>query len=228
MLGYTPEPLTGPLGIPLVVFIPIQGELGHNVAVFFDDFIRGIGGYSISGQPITELFIHNQEHNIARQCFANMCLDYYDNDEGVKVRPVALGVEYKNLYHPGLQPGAGESAGEDGSSATRRGSTKSIFQLNIWESKSLITSVETQTISASVFVNGVPQAGQKLVLVIAIPGTEPQIIDFPITDENGLTSITLAPIKAANSTLVTFRVCIIYDGDKSECASNNFMIWGNP
>ena len=92
----------------------------------------------------------------------------------------------------------------------------------------MINSSETQTISASIFVNGVAQAGQQLILIISTPGMEPQSFDFPLTDANGKTSITLAPIEAANSTLVTYQVCIVYDDGQTECASDNFMIWGNP
>jgi hypothetical protein len=92
----------------------------------------------------------------------------------------------------------------------------------------LLTSADSQTISASVFFNGNPQINQQLTLYIHIPNAPSQAIEFPVTTESGLSTITLAPIEVPIGTLVTYEVCLDLPEGDIQCASENFLIWGNP
>lgn len=79
-----------------VTFYPVKNELGYHVPVLFDSFIAQHGGTEISGQPIADTMIYNEDQ-IARQCFTNYCLEYHpDAPEGLQIRITALGIRYKN------------------------------------------------------------------------------------------------------------------------------------
>ena len=229
LLGYEPHPLVTPLNLPIMVFYYIEEGWGHNVLIYFDDFIMKSGGYEVSGPPITELIELDKAEGIIRQCFTNYCLDYYTNETDAQVRPVPLGIDYKNAFYPYLLlDSSGDTRTLEGQATPSPNNPQDIFQIMVWESNPLLTSADPQKISASVFFNGNPQINQQLILYIHIPHAPVQAIGFPVTTYSGLSSITLSPIVAANGTLVTYDVCLNLPEGDIQCESDNFLIWGNP
>ncbi len=229
LLGYEPHSLTTSLNLPIVVFYYIEEGWGHNILIHFDEFIIKHGGYEISGPPITEIIELNKVEGIIRQCFTNYCLDYYTNEAEAQVRPVPLGTDYKNTFYPYLLLDSnGDTRTSIRQNTTPQADPQSIFEIRVWESSPLITSAESQTISASVFFKGIPQINQQLTLYFHIPKAQSQAIEFPVTTEYGLSTITLSPIEESNGTLVTYEVCLDLPEGDIECAGENFLIWGNP
>ncbi|TES89909.1 MAG: hypothetical protein E3J88_05090 [Anaerolineales bacterium] len=229
MLGYEPQPLVGSLKFPNLVFIPVTGNLGHNVPIFFHEYIVSHGRYEISGLPITEFLEHDREAGIGRQCFTNLCLEYHTHSQEEKVRPVPLGIEYLNKFYPHMQLDTGELPSSDGEPLIApRVTPQPIFLLQMWESSPLISSSDSQTIYASVSLNGMPQAHQQLTLTISIPNALPQSIDFPETTDTGQTALTLTPIVVPNGTLISLLICLNLPEGASQCISSTFLIWGNP
>jgi len=226
-LGYIPQPLVEAIDNGIVVFIPVEGTLGHNVLVYFDDYIIHHGGYEISGMPVSEIYEFNHEQGIIRQCFTNLCLDYYSQESEVPVRPAQLGIDYKNMFHPEVTVVAEETTSQDGTTFIPRKSTQNLFQLKVWESSPLISSSEAQVISAGVFFNETPQAGQQLTLTVNIPGAEPITVSMPLTGEDGRTTIALAPVATSNGTLITYEVCLNLSEEANQCVDESFLIWGN-
>jgi hypothetical protein len=98
----------------------------------------------------------------------------------------------------------------------------------MWESSPLISSSDSQTIYASVSLNGMPQAHQQLTLTISIPNALPHSIDFPETTDTGQTALTLTPIVVPNGTLISLLICLNLPEGASQCISSTFLIWGNP
>jgi hypothetical protein len=227
LLGYTPQPLVEAIDNAIVVFIAVEGALGHNVLAHFDDYIIHHGGYEISGMPVSEIYEFNQEQGIIRQCFTNICLDYHSREQGAQVRPVQLGTEYKNMVHPELTVIDEGALPPEGTTFTPRKSVQNIFQLKVWESSPLISSAEAQIIAAGVFFNGTPQVGQQLSLTVNIPDTEPITVTMPPTGEDGHTAVALAPVAKTNGTLITYEVCLSLPDGASQCAQESFLIWGN-
>ena len=85
---------------------PITAMLGVNVSsgskfeipVFFDEYLNQNSGLELSGPPVTAY--QRQSDNLFRQCFQNLCLDYFpDSPEELQVKPAPLGYLYKNRYY---------------------------------------------------------------------------------------------------------------------------------
>lgn len=223
-LGYSNGELFAEIDNPMVEFIPIQDNYGHNVLIEFHNFIQVNGGYAVSGLPTTELYPLNLETEVIRQCFTNCCLDFYPNAIEAKVRPAQLGNEYFLRNNHIYVPTSHVDAPID--SISPRASVP--FTLHVWESTSAINSKTPQTISAMVFSQGVPQPNQNLELYIAMPDGGQKLYYLPITNENGRTGITIEPISGENGSLIQYQVCLGIEGQESICAKHSFMIWGNP
>jgi hypothetical protein len=227
-LGYLPQPLVEPLDLPVVVFIVVEGNLGHNVLVAFNDYIIQNGGYELSGMPVSEVFEFNHELGVIRQCFTNLCLDYFPNEQEAQVRPANLGTEYKNSFYPNMDIVSVDGKSPDEApSLSPRNSAQNIFQLNIWESSPLVLSSEPQTLYASVFFNDTPQAGQQLTLTIYVPDAPPQTVFMPATNTDGQTAIALAPVATSNGTLIIYEICMDLAEGISQCEQESFLIWGH-
>jgi hypothetical protein len=224
LLGYSGTQLFSQIDSPLLVFIPLQDNLGHNVLKEFHNFILENSGYEVAGAPTTEIFTLNLETAIIRQCFANYCLDFFPEALEAKVRPAQLGEEYLNHNSHDFIQSPGVDIPND--STSPRASAP--FTLHVWESNSAINSSTPQTISAMVFSQGVAQAGQNLELYITMPDGTQQLYYLPTTNDNGRTGITIPPINGENGTLIQYQVCLAIEGQESICVIHSFMIWGNP
>ena len=68
LAGFPPGPLASKNPQKGLVFIPIDHNLGHNVALVFEQYIATHGGAIIAGQPTSEIFTQG---SVYRQCFTN-------------------------------------------------------------------------------------------------------------------------------------------------------------
>jgi hypothetical protein len=223
-LGYSGTQRVPQIESPLLFFIPMEDNLGHNILKEFHNFILENGGYEVAGAPTTEIFTLNLETAVIRQCFTNYCLDYLPDALEAKVRPAQLGKEYLIRNSDDFIPGPEDNA-PDTSTSPR---TPDPFTLHVWESNTTINSSTPQTISATVFSQGVAQSGQNLELYITMPDGTQQLYYLPTTNENGRTGITIPPIDGENGSMIQYRVCLSIEGHESICVENLFMIWGNP
>lgn len=225
-LGHVASELFAAIESPILTFFPIQGNLGHNVLNDFHAFITAHGGYAISGAPTTELHNVNPETNIIRQCFTNLCLDYYPDALEAPVRPAQLGAEYLNRNAHRFPIDLQTDLKHSGGGTTPR--NPEVFTLHVSEGCSTINSSTPQTISVMVFSNDIAQSGQNLELFISLPDGIQQLYYLPTTNNNGRTGITVQPISAENSTLIHYEVCLPIEGQESICIKDSYMIWGNP
>jgi hypothetical protein len=223
-LGYSGTPLVAQIESPLLIFISMQDNLGHNVLKEFHNFIIQNGGYEAAGAPTSEIFTLNLETAVIRQCFTNYCLDYLPEAFEAKVRPVQFGEEYLNRNRDAFIPGPEDDA-PDTSTSPRK---QDPFTLHVWESNTTINSLTPQTISAKAFSQGVAQPNQNLELYITMPDGTQQLYYLPTTNENGETGITIPPISGENGSMIQYKVCLPIEGHESVCVENLFMIWGNP
>lgn len=224
VLGYSGSQLFAQIESPIMVFIPIRDNVGHNVFNEFHNFILENGGYEVSGGPTTEIYTLNLDTEVIRQCYTNYCLDYLPNALEAKVRPAQFGTEYIAHNIDNYIPGPDFTI-DDGSTTTR---TPPPFSLHVWESNSAVNSSTPQTISAMVFSQRVAQFGQNLELYITLPDGTQQLYYLPTTNENGRTGITIPPINGENGNLVQYRICLPIEGKEPICLRDSFLIWGNP
>lgn len=223
-LGYSSSDLYPEITNPALTFIAIRDGMGHNVFIAFDEFIKSHGGYHVSGNPTTELYTLNLETNTIRQCFENLCLDYYPDALEANVRPAPIGEEYLNQVSDQII--SDSEVGSEGGTITPR--TSAIFSLYVWESDSAINSTSPQTISVMVFSHGTAQSRQHLELRVTYPDGSSQLFNLPETNQNGRTGTTIPPIPGENGDLVEYQVCLTIKNQVPICIKDSFMIWGNP
>ena len=207
-LGVLPEPLVTKLDNPNLMFYSIDGAIGHNVPLFFSNYIAQHGGFEIFGQPISELKLEDQ--GVASQCFANACLRY---TQGGGVEPLPLGVEYKTRFYDQPAVEIQEQLAE--------------IRIQVWEDYSQISSAEQQVIHATLFAGNQFLSGLQPYLEITLPGGGTSIYQFPLSDVNGQTQLNIPAVRAQNGTLIPYKVCLEGFGSTEVCASESFMIWGN-
>jgi hypothetical protein len=210
LLGVSPDGMATRLDNPNLIFFGISGDLGYNVPVVFSDYIAQHGGFEAFGQPIQEIQL--QDDGGFTQCFANACLRYHRADG--RVAPLPMGQEYKERFfdQPGLQ--VAEPIGQ--------------IQILVWEDHSQISSAEQQVIHASVYAGRELLAGMQPYLSITLPEGGTSLYQFPPTDANGQTQLSVPAITAPNSTLIAYQVCLEGLDVGKVCATESFMIWGNP
>jgi hypothetical protein len=200
-----------------VVFFMIEDGLGYNIPVKFNDYLAQHGGLSIAGYPISELF--PLEDGVFRQCFANLCLDYYTNrDDHSSIVVAPLGSIYKSY-----------TIRSDGDARILDIPTAPAeVQLMVREEYAFITSQQEQIIYVSILDKGIPLVGVEPRLTLTLPDGTQSVFRFPSSDENGVTFIAIPAILATNGTLVFYEICIDHAGTGIACAQENYLIWGNP
>lgn len=199
-----------------VIFFIIEDGLGHNIPVLFNDYLAQHGGLSVAGYPISEIF--QLEDNVTRQCFANLCLDYYSNREDpLKISVAPLGSIYKSY-----------TIRSDGDARILDVPTAPAeLQLTVREEYPFITSQQEQIIYITIYDEADPLMGAEPILTLMLPDGTQSIYRFPTTDENGVTFIIIPPIAGTNGTLVFYEICVEYTGKGIVCTQENYLIWGN-
>lgn len=217
LLNIEPSAPVPQLDTPFVTFFPTEGSLGHNVPLFLDEYIRNHGGVEISGSPIDEF--SKIKPNVYRQCFTNICLNYYSDAPAVfQILPVPLGTEYQDRFFSNLNKPAGIEEDVEQYSI--------VIKVN--EAKTLISSQESQIIYASVFINNVPTENVQLNLTVTLPDNSTATQIMPLTNAQGSTSISIESINAINGTLVPYNVCFDHAKLGQICVAESFLIWFNP
>lgn len=201
------DPLVYKLPIDEVVFFAIDGELGHNVARVFIEFLEPYGGIALSGHPLTEL--HKENEFTYFQIFQNLCLEYHkDAPESEKITIMPLG----RVFMAGAPSGQEETA------------FRVPISVSTWEEQGMITITENQTLSYAVFDNAVPMKGIQGEIVVLLPNGEQHIFLPPVTDENGTASVTIPAINAPHLSLVGFRACVHNQEYGQVCDEGSFLI----
>ena len=207
-LGVAPEPMVPRLDNANLMFYGLSGDLGYNVPLVFNDYIADHGGYEVFGQPISEFKL--LEDGGFRQCYAAACLRY----SAGQVAPLPMGAQYKAAFYD--QP----VTSLQGDAAT--------IQIQVWEDRAQISSAEQQVIHATLFSGTQLLEGLRPYLNLTLPSGGVSVYQFPPTDASGQTQVTVPAVSAQNGTLVAYQVCLESIGLERVCASDSYMIWGNP
>lgn len=201
--GIALRPITAMLGVP------VQPGANFEIPGHFMEFLNQYSGLELSGPAVTEY--SRQSDELYRQCFANLCLDYFPNKaEELQVRPTPLGYLYKDRYYQG------------GEVAPAPASEQSVT-LNIFKGYSVVAPNQSQIITVIVYEGDQAVVNAQPALYLMLPGGDTRSYDFPPAQSNGRTSLQLEPISAAHGTRVDYRVCY-----GQVCLDDYFLIWGNP
>ena len=209
-VGKLRESPGAPSPVPGMRFFAIQENLGYNVPLIFDEYIQAHGGYNFIGQPTTHVTRPNLQ--TIEQCFVNLCLQGELNSEGkMDVRPLALGIKYRDIY----KPVEGISGMEKSLEVT----------MQLWESYPLISPEQEQEIGVVVFSGGEPIPDVSAELTVRMPDGEEQVYQLPPTDQQGETRLRLDALNAENGTLVPYRACVQLKNQQKFCVMDSYLIW---
>lgn len=211
--GSHADELALPIDSNLSTFFEIEGGLGHNVPNYFIEFLDLYGGFDVSGMPISE--VYSPAEGIYWQCFANLCLEFDINKEGDgRLSPVPLGKEYKSINYDQVRDYSANQAFDD-------------LNIQSWEKFTFVSSRDYQEIFVAFYENGKPLKNCEPVLIVTMPDGSQHKGFFQPSDENGQTSIKLAPIEAPSGTLIAYRICLSGKLDDSPCIGDNYLIWNS-
>jgi hypothetical protein len=196
---------------PETIFFRTSGELGYNISQQIYAYLERHGGLEISGAPITQF--QKMDNLTYRQCFSNLCMARVQDSSGAfSVRPVSLGLTYRQLFY---QPASSTAVPE----------TSQALSLQIWESYPMVNQQQSQEIGVGIFGGNVPLPDLQPELVVTLPGGQQMSYTLPPTNEEGETRLSLPPIPAENGTLIPYQVCVNTFRQQQFCVMDSYLIW---
>lgn len=211
-VGILPAPMVENSSMPDFPFLPIEAGKGFHLPVYFGDYISRHGSFNVTGLPINEP--EQLADQVAHQCFRHLCLKYDPNaPNGPQVKPEPLGYSYRDKYI--------------GGSAKSLPTQNNLSQVDVQVAPK-VASTEQQEIKVTVSQHGVPLKGVAPWLVLTLPDDTRKRFDIPETDKNGQSNLRLPSIKAQNSDVFRYSLCVPNPQGGQVCAEGTFMIWNNP
>ena len=212
---------TKPGGIALRPITAMVG-IGVNTGKTFDvprqfhRFITDHSGYEFTGAAVTEYTQQNSGNY--RQCFTNICLDYFPNyPEELQVQLTPLGYLYQKRFG---NMAMNESLSDSGEMP---------IQLSTSEGYSVIAPDVSQLISVYVYEDHAPIGDVIPTLTMTLPGGEIQSFTLEATRaSDGFSTISLNPIDAPHGTRIDYQVCVPTHNGKQACVHDFFLIWEIP
>ncbi|MBE9523602.1 MAG: hypothetical protein IMY76_00790 [Chloroflexi bacterium] len=204
--------------IPTLLGIQAQHNANIEVPGYFEEYILDNGGWEFTGQVITTYERKNDE--LYRQCFTNLCLDYFPNYvEGQQVRVTSLGYAYKDRFYEN----------QIGQQQPLDSGTQNI-KLIVDEAYPVVAPSEQQVISVAVYVDGQPVGGYEPILTLTLTQEDGNVHNYtfvfpPTNKDSGNSSLTINPIDAPHGTRVRYEVCPLQNAPSDQCVRDDFLIW---
>jgi hypothetical protein len=215
MVGYSPSAPVQAIKDARMRFYPLQGNLGHNVPVVFENYIVMHGGMEMAQAPISEIFADGK---VYRQCFTNYCLDFDPAAaRALQIRPAPLGSLYLQMIQAKTP-------------APDLNLTSKNVTLKIQAAKAMISSDQEQEVLLSVVERGSgnPIPNLEAQLDVTLPDGSDNQYHFPPTSEDGRASLVLPAIHVTNGSMIALNACLNSSGGTPACATDSFVIWSNP
>ncbi len=211
-IGFEKQPLSPPIDDPLMVFIPLEGNYGHNVPVYFLDYLNKFGGLEFTGKPVSEVFMEEEGHYW--QCFENLCLEFVLGEGDDQLKPVALGTYYKQVIYDRTRNFV--------DTQSMRG-----IDMKVWEKYEFMGADDRQVIFVNISQAGMPLSNREPILYLSMPDRSIRTFYFPPTDSAGQTQLALDPVEVPNGTLMAYRVCLYGLNEEQACAGESYLIWNS-
>lgn len=206
--------------IPALLGIQAHRNANLEVPLFFEEYILKNGGWEFTGQVITTFDRRSDE--LYRQCFSNLCLDYFPNHlEGQQVRVTSLGYAYKDRYYGNIVP---QHQQQQTNSRTQN------ITLIVKEDYPVIAPSEQQVISVAVYVDGQPVGDYEPILTLNVPLQDGNFRTYtyafaPTSSDSGKSLLMINPIDAPHGTRILYEVCPWLDAPTEQCVRDDFLIW---
>jgi hypothetical protein len=173
LVGIVQQPPVPQRDDPLMVFYPVEGNLGYHVPLFFDAMVKQIGGVEVTGKPIME--VQSIGEGKFRQCFTNLCLIFDTrSSQGEQLTLEPIGKEYKARFYP---------VGESEPKSKELGD----LRIEVREVPPFDFLVEGPEIQVTLSQDDQPLAGRELTLALSMPDGSRQIYALVPTNELGQT-----------------------------------------
>jgi hypothetical protein len=207
--GITLRPIT------TMLEVPIQKDGNFEIPPHFLEYLNQNSGLEFSGPAVTEYKIQSNE--LHRQCFTNLCLDYYPSKPiALQVRPASLGYIYKSRFY--------QESDEELPVQVEQEIT-----LKVWEGYSVIPPNAFQRIGVAVYQGRQPLPGVEPVLILMLPTGSMSTYTFSPTRADGKSFLDIKPVSASHGTSIGYRVCAEISSRREEiCIEDDYLVWGNP
>jgi hypothetical protein len=200
--------------IPAMLGVAVQYDGNFEVPRHFSEYLSQNSGPEFSGPAVTEY--KKQSDELYRQCFANLCLDYFPSRaKELQVRLTSLGYVYKNRYY--------QEYTEDLDSEAVREVT-----LKVWEGYPVIPPNKSQSIGVAVYYGTQPLPDIAPVLTLTLPDGSIVEHTYEPTRADGKSFFEIEPIDAPHGTSIGYSVCVDDFSSQEICVVDEFLVWGNP
>jgi hypothetical protein len=194
-----------------MIGVPIQKGGDYSIPPHLLEFINHNSGLGFAGLPVTEYSALSSE--VYRQCFRNLCLDYFPNaNDGFEIRPAPLGYTYKRMYYQPLALPADELIPKE-------------ITIRVWKTHAYLANDKSQEIGVKLESRGEPFENYSPELILDIPGRGEISYLFPPTNQDGTTYLVLEPLDVPNGTRIEYWVCVNNPSTDNHCISDDFLIW---
>jgi hypothetical protein len=132
--------------------------------------------------------------------------------EGSRIRLVPLGYTYKNYKFP-----TDETPDKQGNTTQPK--------IITWKKYPILHGDKNQVVSVKILSGDDPVVGSEPVIILLIPERDELLYTFPLTDQDGNTSIELESLNVQPGSWVEYRVCLLKFGREITCVNDEFLIW---
>ncbi len=198
-LGVAQESPVVSLSLDWLDFRQAYDGLGYDIPVFLSDFIISHGGFELVGEPLTRY--QSLSDGGYSQCFTNMCLEYHPGAPiFLRVHASSLGAQYLSKGNP--------------------------LRVVVKLSDTNFPANHPVTIDVFALQNGQILKNIMFELVISLPVGNAQNYFVSPDNEDGVSSVTIAPLDLPQGSRVSYQVCAVGMVGEQECAMGTFTIWG--
>jgi len=206
--GIALRPITAMLGVH------VQLEKNFETPANFGEFISRNSGLEFSGPAVTDY--DKQSEQVFRQCFTNLCLDYYPQQAAdLQIRLTPLGYVYKSRFYQEVDLKPTPTSSQN-------------ITMKVSKGYGLVAPNTSQVIIVQLFQGYQPLAGLQPEITLMLPGGAVQSLHLPPTQSEGRTSLELDPISASHGTRIDYRVCVNPQVEEEICIEDHYLIWGSP
>jgi hypothetical protein len=207
-LGFAREELVSPGNEPGTLFYVIQDGLGYNIREDIYNWVSLHSGQDLAGRPVMSTY-HHANGDIV--CFEAYCVIVYPDN---RIETLDLGARYIKAYPPPA-PEPTPTVAPSPTAATPPTIIPTVTSIVLdrvtvrpWDTAAGLIYGHPLYVHAGVFSGNSPVADAPLYLIVYIPNGATLSYVFPLTNQQGMTSIQLENFSAKNGDIVQYEVCL--------------------
>lgn len=218
-LGYAKEELQSPTNEPGTLFYVIADGKGYNIREEIYNWVGLHSGQDLAGKPVMNTLSHAAGYI---DCFEAYCVILRADKT---IEAYNLGERYFKTYPPPapLPTATNEPSPTPTEPPAPKPTLTSVALNRItvkpWDTSAGLVYGLPLYIHAGVFASGSPVTDAPLYLILTLPGGGTLSYDFPLTNQQGMTSILLENFSAGNGDIIEYEVCLdMGEGQTDVCS----------